>query len=169
MLLGAAEMVHKPADLDRLEQLVRVLPGECSVPTENGKRRIMIVEDNDTARQYLRCVLEREGNNWIITEAADGQIALEQCTTAMPDVIVLDLMIPGIDGLQFIEALRALPDGCSTSVIVVTALDMTSAEREHLCRSVTRILHKGSFQCHEFVHAVRTAIATYTQLSPLEV
>lgn len=169
MLLGAAEMVHKPADLDHLEQRIRELINKHPIPMADDRRQILIVEDDDTLREYLRRTLEHEHKGWIVTDVADGQTALEHCTTAMPDVIVLDLMIPGIDGLQFIAALRALPKGCSTLVIVVTALDMTSAEREHLCRSVTRILHKGSFQCHEFVHAVRTAIATYTQLSPLEV
>jgi adenylate cyclase len=136
---------------------------------EAGNQQILIVEDDETVRQYLRRTLERECGDWIITEVADGQTALEHCITAMPDVIVLDLMIPGIDGLQFIEALRAIPDGCSTPIIVVTAQDLTSESRERLCHSVTRILYKGSFHCHEFAREVRAAIATYAQLQPQEV
>jgi len=169
MLLGAAEMIHKPADLDRLDQRIRALIRGRSAQVEDGNQQILIVEDDETVRQYLRRTLERECEDWIITEVADGQTALEHCITAMPDVIVLDLMIPGIDGLQFIEALRAIPDGCSTPIIVVTAQDLTADERERLCHSVTRILYKGSFHCHEFAREVRAAIATYAQLYPLEV
>jgi len=169
MLLGAAEMIHKPADLDRLDQRIRALIRGRSAQVEDGNQQILIVEDDETVRQYLRRTLERECEDWIITEVADGQTALEHCITAMPDVIVLDLMIPGIDGLQFIEALRAIPDGCSTPIIVVTAQDLTSESRERLCHSVTRILYKGSFHCHEFAREVRAAIATYAQLRPQEV
>ena len=169
MLLGAAEMIHKPADLDRLDQRIRTLIRGRSAQVEAANRQILIVEDDETVRQYLRRTLERECEDWVIMEVTDGQTALEHCTTAMPDVIVLDLMIPGIDGLQFIEALRTLPDGCSTPIIVVIAQDLTADERERLCHSVTRILYKGSFHCHEFAREVRAAIATYAQLYPLEV
>lgn len=163
-MLGAAEILSKPTDLDRLERRIRLLLDKRATLTDTGERRVLIIEDDDAVREYLRRALAREHSDWTILEASDGQTALEQCKTSMPDSIVLDLMLPGMDGIQFIEALRLLPNGCSVPMIIVTAKELTPDERDHLHRSAVRILHKGTFHCDDFVHEVRTAVATYAQL-----
>ncbi len=168
VLLGAAETLNKPADFDRLERQIRLLLGTRTTLAETVGKQILVVEDDETVRNYLRRALARECPDWTIVEASDGQTALERCTISMPDSIVLDLMLPGMDGMQVIEALRMLPNGYSVPIIVVTAKELTPAEYDSLNRSVARILHKGTFHCNEFVHEVRTAIAMYAQLQPME-
>lgn len=168
VLLGAAEMVNKPADLDRLERQIRLLLDSRTTTAKIPGRQVLIVEDDESVREYLRRALVREYPDWTIIEAADGEAALEHCTISLPDCIVLDLMLPGMEGVQFIEALRMLPNGCSVPIIVVTAQELTSAEHSSLNQSVTRILHKGTFHCNDFVRAVRATIATYAQLQPME-
>lgn len=168
VLLGAAETLNKPADLDRLEHQIRLLLNGRATTEETDSRRVLIVEDDDAVRDYLHRALARACPDWTIVEAPDGQTALEHCTASMPDGIVLDLMLPGMDGMQFIEALRMLPGGYSVPIIVVTAKELTPDEHDSLNRSVTRILHKGMFHYDEFVHEVRTTIATYAHLQPME-
>ncbi|MGC9040676.1 MAG: response regulator [Roseiflexus sp.] len=167
-LLGAAEILSKPTDLDRLERRIRLLLDKRATLTDTGERRVLIIEDDDAVREYLRRALTREHSDWTVLEASDGQTALEQCKTSMPDSIVLDLMLPGMDGIQFIEALRLFPNGSSVPIIIVTAKELTPDERDHLHRSAVRILHKGTFHYNDFVHEVRSAIATYAQLQPME-
>lgn len=166
VLLGAAETLNKPADLDRLEHQIHLLLNGRATTEETGGRQVLIVEDDDAVRDYLHRALAREYSGWTIVEASDGQTALEHCTASMPDGIVLDLMLPGMDGMQFIAALRMLPGGCSVPIIVVTARELTPAERDCLNQSVVRILHKGTFNCNDFVHHVRNAIATYARCNP---
>lgn len=166
VLLGAAEMLNKPADLDRLERQIRLLLSKRANLAEAESKQVLIVEDDDDVRDYLRRALAHECPDWTIIAVSDGQTALDHCTTSMPDGIVLDLMLPGMDGMQFIEAMRMLPDGCSVPIIVVTAKELTPAEHDNLNRSVARILHKGMFHCNDFVHEVRSAIAAYAQLQP---
>jgi PAS domain S-box-containing protein len=168
VVLGAAETLNKPADLDRLERQIRLLLTKRATLGETGGTQVLIVEDDDAVRDYLHRALARECPDWTIVEASDGQTALEQCQASLPDGIVLDLMLPDMDGMQFIEALRLLPNGCSVPIIVVTAKELTPAEHESLNLSVARILHKGTFHYNEFVHEVRTTIATYAQLQPME-
>ncbi|MDW8214760.1 MAG: response regulator, partial [Roseiflexaceae bacterium] len=168
VLLGAAEMLNKPADLDRLERQIRLLLNKRSNLAEADSKQVLIVEDDNDVRDYLHRALARECPDWTIIAVSDGQTALDHCTTSMPDGIVLDLMLPGMDGMQFIEALRMLPDGWSVPIIVVTAKELTPAEHDNLNQSVARILHKGTFHYNDFVHEVRTAIATYAQLQPSE-
>lgn len=169
VLLGAAETIDKPADLDRLQRQIRLLLNTRT--TSAGKddhKRVLIVEDDDAVREYVRRALLRECPTWTVVEAADGQTAIEYCKTTIPDRIVLDLMLPGMDGLRVIETIRALPGGDSIPIIVLTAKELTLAERDYLNQEVTRVLQKGTFHSTDFVGEVRTAVTTYAQPQPKE-
>ncbi|MCS7289824.1 MAG: response regulator, partial [Roseiflexus sp.] len=168
VLLGAAEILNKPADLERLERQMRLALDKRANPAEKDSTQVLIVEDDNDVRDYLHCALAREHPDWTIIAISDGQTALDHCTTRMPDGIVLDLALPDMDGIQFIETLRMLPGGCTVPIIVVTAKELTPTEHGNLNRSVARILHRGLFHDNDFVHEVRAAIATYVQLQPVE-
>ena len=87
--------------------------------TMGADRRILIVEDHPTMREAMRLVLEGEG--FAIEEAADGEAALAAIHASPPDLLFLDLNIPGTSGTGVLEAVRADPAFADVRVIVVTA------------------------------------------------
>ena len=89
---------------------------------------ILIVEDHPTMREAMRMVLEHEG--FAIREAADGQAALAMAKSQAPDLIFLDLNIPGMNGAEVLKVLKADPAMADVRVIIVTATG--EEERENV-------------------------------------
>ena len=77
-------------------------------------------------------------SGWTVTEAENGQVAIESVTAARPDVIMLDLMMPEMDGFEFLEKLRGRPDWRDIPVVVITAKDLTDEDRNRLNGGVER-------------------------------
>ena len=88
---------------------------------------ILIVEDHPTMREAMRMVLEHEG--FVIREAADGAAALEMVRTQPPDLVFLDLNIPGMTGADVLKSLKQDPETASVRVIIVTATGEEERER----------------------------------------
>ena len=98
-------------------------------------------------------MLEREG--WTVHEAENGRIALDRIAAHRPALILLDLMMPVMDGFEFIQVLRQTPDYRSIPVIVVTAKDLTAEERGELSGHVQAILQKGGYSRQELLQEIR--------------
>ena len=111
---------------------------------DNRIQRIAIVEDDPDARRLLRRVLQARGD-YQIFEAAGGREGLELIQEQHPDLVLLDLMMPEMDGFDVIEAIRARKDLADTRIIVITAKTLTSSERRRLSGQIESLLHKGSF------------------------
>jgi len=105
----------------------------------------------------IRSVLEPQ--QWRVTEADNGRVALDMLAKEIPDIILIDLMMPEMDGFQLITALRERPDWRHVPVIVITALDLTAADRKRLNSGVEGILLKNSFDPAHLVQTVRQAVA----------
>ena len=118
--------------------------------------KILIVEDDAATRDMMRRALEKEG--WTVTEAENGQVALERMTTIHPKLIFLDLMMPEMDGFQFITELRKKPAWRTIPIVVITAMDLTQKERARLDGYVKRILQKGAYSRQELLHEVRELV-----------
>ena len=131
--LGANDYIVKP--LDR-EQMRRALRRICDV----GAGRLLLIEDEPVTRDTIRRTLERDG--WNVDVAADGTEALGVMHRSKPDVIILDLLMPGMDGFEFLAALHAEPLWRSVPVIVLTAKDLTRDDHERLQGRVQRVLRK---------------------------
>lgn len=132
--LGAADYVTKPIDRDRLVALIRQHRRDTSAP-------VLVIEDDAPTRELVRRTLEREGCR--VIEAADGRAGLARLAEIRPALIILDLMMPEIDGFQFLEVLRAHPDWREIPVIVATAMSLSADERARLDGFVNRIIEKG--------------------------
>jgi CheY-like chemotaxis protein len=138
--LGAAEFMTKPVDRGRLSRmLARYKQGGAA-------GRVLIVEDEAHVRDMLRRLVEKEG--WEAALAENGREGLDRVAEARPTLIFTDLMMPVMDGFDFVEELRRHEEWKEIPVIVLTAKDLTEEDRRRLSGQVERVLDKGS-QSHE--------------------
>ncbi len=119
--------------------------------------KIAIVEDTAEARRLIRRILQSQGN-FTILEATDGREGLELIRRELPDLIILDLMMPEMDGFTVIEALRANPETAVIPVIVATAKELTPDEKSRLGGQIQSLMQKGDFLNDEFLEEVRSLI-----------
>ena len=145
--LGAAEYLTKPLDRERLLAAVRKHRRDLPV---------LVVDDDPVVRDLLRRQLEAEG--YRVSEAADGRAALARLREAVPGVILLDLMMPEMDGFELMEAMRREAGWASIPVIVLTAKDLTAEDRERLNGGVERVLQKGAYTKDALLGEVRRLV-----------
>ena len=145
--LGAAGHLSKPVDKERLLGMLR----HFRPPV--GPTRVLVVDDDPDQRDRVRPWLEAQ--RWTVREAENGRVALARISEERPDVILLDLMMPDMDGFQVVAALQREPALCDIPVIVVTARDLTATDRERLNAGATTVLGKGSFQSTELVQRIQ--------------
>jgi adenylate cyclase len=155
MTLGAAGYLTKPIDRERLIALLQ--PYQARV----RRTRVLVVEDDPTQRERIRSWLESQ--QWQISEAENGRVALDRLADDVPDIILLDLMMPEMDGFQLITALQERPAWRHIPVIVITSLDLTAADRARLNSGVERVLLKDSFDPAQLIAIVRGYVAKTRQ------
>ena len=150
--LGASDYLTKPIDRDKLVSVLKKY--ECQQPF----CKILVVDDEPAIREIVQRTLEKEG--WEISQAADGQEALKQITQNTPEIILLDLMMPNMDGFEFLTELRKTESGRDIPVIVITAMDLTEGDQQRLNGHVQQILQKGAYRQEDLLIEVRTLVQT---------
>jgi signal transduction histidine kinase/CheY-like chemotaxis protein len=150
-VLGASDYLVKPIDNKRLLELVNSYTREIAA-RRLPQDEILIVEDDAALRSLLRRTLECEG--WSVQEAENGRQALNYVAKHQPALMLLDLMLPEIDGIQVIDELRATVAGKSIPIIVLTAKDLLPNERQRINNSVSQILQKGAYSREELLRHV---------------
>jgi GAF domain-containing protein/CheY-like chemotaxis protein len=145
--LGAAGYLTKPIERERLTRMI----GRFRVPAR--ATRILLVDDDADARERLRGWLD--GGQWAVREAANGREALAHVQADKPDVILLDLMMPEMDGFAVVAALQKEPRWSDIPVIVVTARDLDAEDRRRLNSGVQSVLVKETFRPGELVERIR--------------
>lgn len=116
-------------------------------------RSIAIIEDDPKATLLLRRILQTRGE-YRIFEAHGGAEGIEMVRRERPDLILLDLMMPDVDGFAVLEALKADDDTRDVPVIVVTAKELSAAERERLTGRIEKLMQKGSFTDEELLEEI---------------
>ena len=144
--LGASDYFTKPVDWQKLAASI----AKHRHAAGDG---VLVVEDDEATREILRRTLEKSG--WQVTEAENGRVALEKLDAGMPDLILLDLMMPEMDGFEFMQALRRRPDGKRVPVVVVTARDVTEEDHRRLNGQVERVLQKNVISNEELLEELR--------------
>jgi signal transduction histidine kinase/CheY-like chemotaxis protein len=149
--LGAADYMTKPFDR---EQLAATLARYRRAT--NGHAPALVVEDDEAARSLLVRALEQEG--WRVRAAADGRAALAQVAAERPQLILLDLMMPEMDGFEFVQELHKLPGAQTIPVVVITAKDITLEDRLRLNGYVEKIVEKGAFSRDDLLDTVKEMV-----------
>ncbi len=150
--LGAVDYLLKPIDSERLLAILQ------PYRTEPSATSVLVVEDNSGNRDMICRQLTKAG--WDVLEAQNGFQALAVLQTQQPGVILLDLMMPEMDGFEFIRQLRQHPQWRSLPVIVLTAKDLTVAERQWLDGQTQRIYHKGAGN-RQLLDEIHSLLATH--------
>jgi CheY-like chemotaxis protein len=148
--LGATDYLTKPVDRDQLHNALArfYAPGEpCSV---------LLVEDDTATREMMARTLEK--SDWAVSEAGNGREALDRLVQEKPQLILLDLMMPVMDGFDFLLEMRANAEWQDIPVIVLTAKDLTEEDRRILNGRVKQIVEKGSGANVQVVSLIHQAL-----------
>jgi signal transduction histidine kinase/DNA-binding response OmpR family regulator len=156
--LGAADYLTKPIQRDRL---LAVLEKYCP-PSQPAT--VLVVEDDVETQEIIRRLLENVGIQ--VMAAENGRVALERLAEGQPGLILLDLMMPEMDGFQFVDHVRQHEVWRTIPIVVVTAKDLTSADRHRLNGYVTEIISKDTRDQEELLAEVSKMVKTRLQKRP---
>jgi CheY-like chemotaxis protein len=117
---------------------------------------VLIVEDDGLTRQMLRTLLERQG--WDVREATNGRTGLAALRDRLPALIILDLMMPEMDGFKFVNEMRAREAWRDIPVLVLTAKDLNRGERERLNGAVQQVFQKGVTSRQQLVQEIHRLV-----------
>jgi signal transduction histidine kinase/CheY-like chemotaxis protein len=145
--LGAAEFLVKPVDRTHL---LGALSRCVSAPRE--PRTMVAIDDDPVDLDLLEATLAPEG--WRVVRAGGGEEGVRAVRKERPDVVVLDLLMPEVDGFAVVEQLRADPLVGDVPVVVLTSKEMTSVDRERLAGQISFLAQKGTFPQAELVRLV---------------
>ena len=151
MALGAAGYLVKPIDRERLIAMLQ------RFRSSRLPRRILVVDDDPLLRERVRSWLD--GQPWTVSEASNGREALSRIQESKPDLILLDLMMPEMDGFQVVADLQRSADWRDIPVIVITARDLDAKDRERLNSGIRSVLVKESFHPSELIARIRRLVA----------
>ena len=155
--LGASEYLTKPIDRTRIHILMK------RYKWDSGSA--LVVEDDTGTRKMLSKMLEDYGLN--VAEAGNGRIALDEVQKKPPSVIFLDLMMPVMDGFEFLEELRKKPKWRSIPIVVITSKNLTHADRLRLNGGVEKLIEKKSLEQNDFLKEVRYILEPQASSSSL--
>jgi signal transduction histidine kinase/DNA-binding response OmpR family regulator len=159
MSLGASDYLTKPIDRALLiNVLKRYMPQE-----KDGNYCILIVEDDSATQELFKRTAEREG--WQTMVAENGRIGLDRLAEQVPDLILLDLMMPEMDGLTFLAEMRDNPTWEHIPVIAITAKTLTEKDKQQLNAQAERVLFKADNSPSDLVRQIR-GILTKHQPAP---
>ncbi|HLM89431.1 MAG TPA: response regulator [Streptosporangiaceae bacterium] len=148
--LGAAEYLVKPVGK---EQLLAALYRAAAMPEQ--KHMVVTIDDDPLAIELVRASLEPEG--WTVLGAATGQEGLALIRERKPSAVLLDLLMPGMDGFEVVEALRADPGTKSVPVVILTSKSMTLQDKERLQGRITYVARKTEFDLSGLAGLLRWA------------
>jgi signal transduction histidine kinase/CheY-like chemotaxis protein len=149
--LGAADYITKPIDRRRLASVLaryrRDTPGGVA----------LVIDDDPSSRELVAAALERE--HWTVARSENGRDAFERLDEIRPDLFVLDLMMPEMDGFEFADRVRRSEAWRDTPILVVTSKDLTDEERRRLNGQVMGVLKKSAFDRDRLLAEIRRVVA----------
>jgi CheY-like chemotaxis protein len=157
--LGAADFATKPVNRGRLSRLLRK---HSAAGAPGG---VLVVDHDGAARSLLRAMLEAEG--WEVREAENGRVALARMEEERPRLVLLDLLMPEMDGFEFTEEVRRDAGLRSVPIVVVTSHDLSREERQRLNGYVETIVQKAGDSPDALLHRVRELLGGFGAERPM--
>jgi len=156
--LGAFDYLVKPFDQETiLSALARIAP----VSKDRRQVQLLVVDDDPQVVDLVRQLLEDEP--YKVRSASDGQEALETISWHRPDIILLDLLMPRLDGFGMLEQLRQTPQYSDIPVIILTAKTLAPDELAQLQQSVSKVVQKRGLRREVLIQELRSALRAYRQ------
>ncbi len=149
--LGAVDHLTKPVNRNKLKSLVK---------RYSNKGRALVVEDDDASRELVARTLTSIG--WKAVEAENGAVGIEKFGDGNYDLIILDIMMPVMDGFEFISESPTTEKGRSVPVVVLTAKDLTPAEHKELSGNVEEIFLKEETNIEDLVLEIGNQLSSRT-------
>jgi PAS domain S-box-containing protein len=150
--LGAAAYLLKPLDPIAVRDALRRVIGE----TVHRQKRVLVVDDDPNIADMLRQFLPE--SEFQLDSALDGIAGLEAVAAHPPDILLLDIVMPRLDGFGVIESLRADPKTCDLPIIVISAKELTAKETQRLKKTVTQVMKKQGFQGEKLVDEINNVL-----------
>lgn len=156
--LGAVDYLVKPILEDELVAAVNRL----ELPTENLINEILVIDDDPSVFQLVELALQHEPG-YKLTFANGGFAGLDQLKNQKPDGVILDLMMPDLDGFSILETMQGDPQLRDIPVIILTAADLTMEERTRLELNKREILEKDNFKGSQLINFLENALTTLSK------
>ncbi len=153
LALGATDYVAKPFDREKILELSHQY---APITTPH----VLIIEDDINSYEVLGRILEKEGIK--VSYAPNGRIALDMVEEVLPSLIILDLMMPEMNGFDFITELRRRKTGVAIPVVVLSGRDLTSPERNLLNQTAQKTILKGALSAHDLIEEIRRYLPVKT-------
>jgi signal transduction histidine kinase/CheY-like chemotaxis protein len=150
--LGASDYLIKPLDRQQLNTVLF----KYGNSKNNDDHTALVVEDDPESLEITSRSLERDG--WRVIQAVNGREALDRLRETIPNVIILDLMMPVMDGFEFVEAVRANPLWQSLLIVILTAKDLTDADRSQLHGQVSKIYRKPESESNDLLEELHRLV-----------
>ncbi|MBD2745464.1 response regulator [Microvirga sp. BT688] len=158
--LGAAAYLTKPVNR---ESLLKAL---AACRADHASSRVLVVEDDPHTRGWLARILREDG--WEVAEAENGRVALDRLPLVKPDIILLDLIMPEMDGFELVDEIRRSEEMRHLPLIVLTAADVDEEAQRRLSGGIRRILRKKLGDRDEVLATLRDVIADCLRLGRVE-
>jgi CheY-like chemotaxis protein len=149
--LGAAEYLVKPVDRDRLLAALARLAQDP--PRSHGPARVLAIDDDPLAVELIEAVLAPSG--YQVLKASSGEEGLALARHEQPTLVILDLLMPGMDGFAVVERLRADPSTADLPIVILTASNMSTADKARLNGQISYLARKSEFSRAAFLELVQ--------------
>jgi DNA-binding response OmpR family regulator len=147
---GASVALHRPFERSDLQEAIERARAR-------NKKRMLVVDDDQDALDLVREALD--GDGFEIRSAMDGRKVIEVLDNWNPDIVLLDLMLPELDGFEVVHRMALNPKWKSIPVVLMTARDLTHEERRALGTNRLRMIQKGDFSRDELVAEINAALS----------
>ena len=144
--LGAAEYMQKPVERNNLNGLIK------KWVRRKGRAPVLVVDDDWDIRTAMRTILESQGHK--VLEAKNGLEGLQKIAETMPSMIFLDMMMPVMNGMEFMQELNAVPEGANIPVVAFTGVEMDEQETSAVRANFTDVIRKGDFNLQGLMQEV---------------
>lgn len=151
---GIVDYLMKPPKRNELKQILDKYTRDMRDDTPKRYGEILLIDDDMGSRGLLARSLEEEG--WRVREADNGRHAIDILTRHVPDLIFLDLLMPVMNGMEFLAAFRSSGKNANVPVIVLTSKDLTGEERQVLQGNAVAVITKQTFGLQQLLEEVRS-------------